>query len=199
MMRIGIFGGTFDPPHLGHLILAEEAKYQLHLDTVLWVLTPLPPHKQNQTITPVEKRISMVRISIEDNESFIFSDVEIKKPPPYYSVDTVDLLRKNNPKAKLIFLMGADALRGLTKWKQVDAFVKTCNEIGVMLRPGTKLDLSILEKEIPDVIPKLRFIHAPMIEISSHEIRRRIIAGEPVRYFLKKEVYGFIKGKHIYK
>jgi len=199
MMRIGIFGGTFDPPHLGHLILAEEAKYQLQLDKVLWVLTPLPPHKQNQILTPLDERISMVSASIEDNEVFIFSDVEIKKPPPYYSVDTVDLLRKEYTKADLVFLMGADALRGLTEWRRVNAFVKTCDEIGVMLRPGTELDLTKLENEIPNVIQKLRFIHAPMIEISSHEIRRRISVGEPVRYFLKKEVYQIIKEKRLYK
>lgn len=199
MSRLGIFGGTFDPPHLGHLILAEEARYQFDLEKILWVVTPQPPHKQNQKITFVDKRIEMVQAAINDNDGFVYSDVEVRRAPPYYSVDTVDLLREKYQDNSLVFLMGGDALLGFAKWRRVHALVQTCDEIGVMLRPGTVLDLKELKMELPYVIKKIRFMHAPMIEISSREIRRRIRVGEPVRYFLSKAVYQIIRDSNLYR
>ena len=115
-MRVGIFGGTFDPPHVGHLILAEECRTQLRLDRLLWVVTNQPPHKLDQTLSPVEKRVEMVQLSIAGNSHFELSRVDIDRPGPHYAVDTVRLLQEQLPEAELFYLMGGDSLHDLPTW-----------------------------------------------------------------------------------
>src|SRR4030042_4938152 len=102
-MRLGIFGGTFDPPHVGHLILADEARVQLGLERVLWVLTPNPPHKMDQAITPLVDRLDMLRAALGDALHFELSRVDIDRPPPHYAVDTVRLLRRHHPDDTLVY------------------------------------------------------------------------------------------------
>lgn len=199
MLRLGIFGGTFDPPHLGHLILSAEAKYQLKLDKVLWVLTPLPPHKKDQHLASLDDRIAMVNASIKDDDAFEFSFVDINRLPPYYSVDTVNLLKAEYPDDSIIFLIGADSLQNLPNWKKARSLISVCDEIGVMFRPDADFDFSSLYTQLPDIYDKLRLIKAPMIEISSRTIRRRINTGGHFRYFLKDEVYQIIVQRGLYK
>src|SRR5512145_1869540 len=100
--RIGLFGGTFDPPHLGHLILASEAQSQLELDRLLWVLTPEPPHKLDQTIATTEHRLAMVRLAIADNEIFELSRIELDRPGPHFTIDTIKLVAEQNPQAEIV-------------------------------------------------------------------------------------------------
>ena len=117
-MKIGIFGGTFDPPHLGHLILAADAKEQLGLDQVLWVLTPFPPHKKDIKISPLQDRMTMVLLAITGNTNFHLSRVDIDRLPPHYALDTVNILRHNSPKDTFFYLMGADSLNDLLAWHE---------------------------------------------------------------------------------
>jgi nicotinate-nucleotide adenylyltransferase len=197
-MRIGIFGGTFDPPHVGHLILADEARSQLELDQVFWVLTPFPPHKQDIHITSLDIRLEMLKLTIWDDPDFVVSRVEMDREGPHYAVDTMKGLSKMYPDSELIYLMGGDSLKDLTTWHRPSAFVAACNKLGVMGRPGSKPDLSKLEKQIPGIGEKVRLIEAPMLEISSSEIRQRITAGRPFRHFLTPEVYRFIVERGLY-
>jgi nicotinate-nucleotide adenylyltransferase len=192
MQTIGIFGGTFDPPHLGHLILASEAHARLALDRLLWVLTPDPPHKQGQSFAPLEHRLSMVKLAITDNPQFELSDVELIRPGPHYAVDTVNLLAGQNPGARLVYLMGGDSLCDLPTWHRPADFVAACQLIGVMRRPGTVVDLSALEKILPGLTAKIRFVDAPLFDIAAHDIRARIADGRPFRYFLPPAVYEYI-------
>ncbi len=196
--RIGIFGGTFDPPHLGHLILASEARSQLKLDRVLWVLTSVPPHKLGQAITSLEDRLAMLQLAVADDPAFRVSRVDIDRPGPYYSADTVKLLAKQNPGAAMIFLIGGDSLHDLTTWHEPGQLVAACDEIGVMRRPGARLDLAGLEKNIPGLTAKIRFVDAPLLEIASHEIRKRAAEGQPFRYYVPTAVYEFILEKGLY-
>ena len=196
--RIGIFGGTFDPPHLGHLILASEARAHLQLDRLLWVLTSVPPHKLGQTITPVEDRLAMLQLAIADEPAFRVSRVDIDRPGPYYSADTVKLLSKQHPGAGMVFLIGGDSLHDLTTWHDPGELVAACDEIGVMRRPGTRLDLANLEKKIPGLTAKVRFVDAPLLEIASHEIRKRATEGQPFRYYVPPAVYEYIVEKGVY-
>src|SRR5512138_1477599 len=106
--RIGLFGGTFDPPHMGHLILASEARSQLGLSRLLWTVTPDPPHKQEQLITPLEHRLAMVRLAIEDSPFFGLSEAELYRPAPQYTVDTIKLVAEQNPAAEIVPVMGGD-------------------------------------------------------------------------------------------
>jgi len=191
--RIGIFGGTFDPPHIAHLILADEAQEQLGLSRLLWVLTPVPPHKPDITITPLEHRLNMLQLAIADNPRFQLSRVDIDRPCPHYALDTVRILTSQYPDSELIYLMGGDSLHDLPKWHLPIDFIQACQKLGVMHRPGDSINMSKLETIFPGITGKVHFIKVPQIEISSSDIRRRIAEGCPFRYFVPKAVYDYIQ------
>lgn len=199
MRTIGIFGGTFDPPHLGHLILAAEARAQLALDHLLWVLTPDPPHKQGLAIAPVEYRLAMIRLALTDAPEFELSTVDLDRPGPHYAVDTVKIIAERNPGTKLVYLMGGDSLGDLPLWHQPRDFVAACQLIGVMRRPGDAIDLPSLENKIPGLTDKVRFVEAPLLDISAHEIRARVKEERPFRYFLPTAVYTYIISHNLYQ
>jgi nicotinate-nucleotide adenylyltransferase len=197
--RIGIFGGTFDPPHLGHLILASESRKQLRLTRLLWMLTPHSPHKISNSITRVSDRLEMVQCAISDEPTFELSTVEFDRPAPQYTVDTLEILKQQNPTAELILLMGGDNLRGLATWHRPAELVAACHEIGVMRRPGESVQLSTLEAILPGLQDKIRFVDTPLLQISSREIRRRIAERMEFRYFLSPAVYDYIQTHHLYR
>lgn len=198
-MRIGIFGGTFDPPHLGHLILAAEARSQLNLDRLLFVLTPLPPHKGDHQIATLDDRLAMVSAAIQDDPGFELSRIEVDRPGPHYSADTVRQVRGLYPNATLAFLMGGDSLRTLHTWKRAQDFVDACDVLGVMRRPYQRVSLDSLEKKLPGSREKVQFIDAPLLEISSRQIRRRIAEGRPYRYYLSPPVLDVIESRGLYR
>jgi nicotinate-nucleotide adenylyltransferase len=198
-MRVGIFGGTFDPPHLGHLILAAEAVQQMRLEKVLWVLTPDPPHKLGHEIRPWNQRLKLVQAAISENTTFEISRVDIDRPGPHYAVDTLDLLAQNNPGIELFYLMGGDSLRDLPTWYRPVDFLKACGGLGVMRRPSSKTDLSALEGLLPGISQRVQFIQAPLIEVSSSDIRERIDSGRTYRYFLPQPVYQIITESCMYR
>jgi nicotinate-nucleotide adenylyltransferase len=196
---IGLFGGTFDPPHIGHLILCAEARLQLDLDRLLWVLTPNPPHKQGQSITSLEHRLAMVVLAISDNPRFELSTVEMDRPGPHYALDTVKIISDQNPAADLVYLMGGDSLRDLPTWHRPADLVAALRYIGVMRRPGDSIDLPALEKTIPGLTAKVRYVDAPLLDIAAHEIRQRVADGRPYRYFLPPAVYAYIVEHNLYR
>lgn len=198
-MRIGVFGGTFDPPHIAHLILAAEALDQLQLARVLWVLTPVPPHKTARFLTSVEQRLEMLEASIEDNAAFEISRVDIDRPAPHFAVDTMQLLAAEYPEASLIYLMGGDSLHDLPSWVRPGEFIAACTGIGVMRRPGDSIDLLKIERALPGIRGKVEFIAAPLVEISGTQIRQRIAAGRTYRYFLPPAVYAMIQSRRLYQ
>jgi len=198
-MRLGIFGGTFDPPHIAHLILAEEALHQLDLDLILWVLTSNPPHKRGQPITPLGHRLDMLQAAISDNPQFEISRVDIDRPSPHYAVDTVCLLREEYPHAELVYLMGGDSLRDLPRWHNPANFVSACDSLGVVRRPKAQIELEDLEMLIPGITPKVQFVEAPLLEIAASQIRQFIRDGRPFRYFLPPEVYQIIQTRKLYR
>jgi nicotinate-nucleotide adenylyltransferase len=195
---IGIFGGTFDPPHLGHLILAAEACQQLGLRRLLWVLTPIPPHKLDQTITPIEYRLTMLQLAIARNPAFEISRVEMDRRGPHYTLDTVNLVAGQNPGAEMVYLMGGDSLRDLPAWHRPAELLSACRYLGVMRRPSDAIHLPDLEAILPGITRKVHFVDAPLVEISSHEIRQRIANGRPFRYFLPPSVYEYILERDLY-
>jgi nicotinate-nucleotide adenylyltransferase len=196
---IGIFGGTFDPPHLGHLILAGEAHDQLELKRLLWVLTPIPPHKLDQTITPLEHRLSMIQLMIADYPQFELSRAEIDRPGPHYMVETVQALKSTFPSADLVLLIGGDSLQGLPKWFHPVELVSSVKSLGVMHRPDDKVDLNALEKKIPGISKKVKYVDAPRLEIASRDIRRRIHNGQAFRHYLLPPVYDYIQNNNLYR
>ncbi len=197
--RVGLFGGTFDPPHVGHLILASEAKSQLELNRVLWTVTPDPPHKQDQTITPLEHRLAMVRLAIEDEPSFQLSDIELNRPAPQYTIDTVKLLAEQNPEAEIVPIIGGDSLHDLPTWHKPKEILYVAHWVGVMHRPGEETNLQELERELPGISSKIHYVDAPLLEIASSEIRNRAATGRPFRYYLPESVYKYIEQHHLYR
>ncbi len=197
-MRIGIFGGTFDPPHIGHLILAEDAREQLGLDQVLWVLTPFPPHKTMQKISHIQDRMSMVLLAIAGNSNFNLSRVDLDREPPHYAADTVALLREKNPKDEFFYLMGADSLTDLPTWHEPQRFVSLCHGIGVMMRHDNVPDTSKLELEIGGLSEKLHFLQTPVIEISGSDIRTRATERKSFRYLVPDKIHHYILNHKLY-
>lgn len=197
--KIGVFGGTFDPPHIGHQILALEAFYQLGLRKVLWVLTPNPPHKRKRKIAPLPFRLEMVQSAIADFSGFELSRVEIDRPAPHYAVDTLSLLQTQHPDEKIVYLMGGDSLNDLHTWYASQKFVAACHSIGVMRRPGDEINLKLLENNLPGISLKVQFVRASLLGISASQIRSRIRQGKPFRYYLPKSVYQIIQEHNLYE
>ncbi|MDX9990781.1 MAG: nicotinate-nucleotide adenylyltransferase [Anaerolineales bacterium] len=188
----GVFGGTFDPPHLGHLILACESLAQLGLDRLLWVLTPAPPHKPTRPITPVAERLEMLQRAIADEPRFEICEVEIGRPSPQYTAETLRLLKAENPGQGLVFLMGGDSLRALPDWREPHEILRLCQALGVMRRPNDRVDLPVLEKRLPGLSAKVRMVDVPLLQISSSQVRQRVAAGRPFRYYLHPRVYEYV-------
>jgi nicotinate-nucleotide adenylyltransferase len=197
--RLGIFGGTFDPPHLGHLILAAECQAQLGLRKVIFVPTADPPHKRGRQFAPVADRLAMVESAIRDQEIFELSRVEIDRPGPHFALDTMKLLASRYAGNDLVYLIGGDSLRDLPEWNRPQEFIAACSAIGVMRRPRTRIDISQLESKLPGLSAKLEFVEAPLLEISSTEIRQRVREGGHYRYYLPNAVYEIIQERKLYR
>lgn len=198
-MRIGIFGGTFDPPHVGHLILAEECRTQLNLDILLWIVTDNPPHKRYVNISPIEDRVKLVQKAIQGNDAFVLSRVDIDRPGPHYAIDTVNILKQEYPGAQFFYLMGGDSLHDLPTWNRPKDFIEICDGIGVMRRHADQVDLASLESVLPGISEKVLIVDAPILEISSKQIRQRIIENQGFRYYLRDAVYKAVLDLGLYK
>lgn len=197
--QIGLFGGTFDPPHLGHLILASEAAHQFKLERVLWMLAPDPPHKLEQPITPLPHRLEMLKCMTADNPLFEISYLEINRSGPHYTIDSVQIFAEQEPKVDITLLIGGDSFRDLPKWRDPSALISAVHRIGVMRRPDDLIDMRTLESQFPGVIEKVSFIDVLLQELSSHEIRRRIVQDEEYRYYLFPSVYEYIEKNRLYR
>lgn len=197
-MRIGIFGGTFDPIHLGHLSAAEDALEILELDRVLFVPNRVPPHKQ-QGVSPVEDRVAMVELATADNERFAVSLMELERAGPSYTLDTLRELRRHYPGIDLIFLVGCDALPALHTWHEPRQLLEEFPVV-VLDRPtGKWVDWEALERHFPAIRRQVRVIHVAQLDISGEDIRRRVEAGRSVRYQVTPAVDRYIRCHGLYR
>lgn len=196
--RLGVLGGTFDPPHYGHLILAEVAHDQLDLDRVIWVPAADPPHKEGQPITPARHRLAMLDIALSANSQFVISRVDMDRPGPHYTVDLLDVLRSENPAAQLFFLMGGDSLRDLPSWHEPSRLVEKCT-LAVMPRPGYDYNLDELQQQVPGLSEHVVFLEAPQIDLSATDIGKRVQAGRTIRYLVPPGVEDYIEAHGLYR
>ena len=192
MERIGILGGTFDPPHIGHLILAECALDALELDSLLFVPAADPPHKQDEAKTPVTHRVAMLERALVGNKRFRISRADIDRPGPHYSLDMVQLIQVQYPVAELYFVMGGDSLHDLPRWHRPQEFIKQC-KLAVMRRPGAEIDLELLEVSIPGLAQQVIIIDTPLVDISSTFIIQRRSERKSIRYFVPDAVLEYIE------
>jgi len=197
-MKIGVFGGTFDPPHMAHLIIAEEARWQLKLDLVLWLLTPVSPLKSEVEISPWEQRLELLDAALAGNQRFEVSRVDIDRPGPHYAYESMKILSGEYGGDELIYLIGEDSLRDLAKWERPGELLRYCHQVGVMGRSAVEFDFKDLEGAVPGIRSKLKWVDSPLLEISGRMIRDRLKFGQPVRYFLPDAVYEIIREKELY-
>ena len=189
-MKIGIVGGSFDPPHFGHLNLAEETKRRLELDRILFVPAGLPPHKSPEDLSPPLLRYRMTRLAVRNRPGIEVSDVEIRRPPPSYTVDTLRELRQQYPYPhELFFIVGADSLKIIHTWKDLSLIFEMCCFVAVT-RPGYD------SVAYPDDVRKLSI---DSLDISSSEIRKRIRGEEEVNEWVPYRVIQFIEKEGLYR
>lgn len=197
MGRLGVIGGTFDPPHYGHLVLADNARAQLNLDAVIFVPAGMPPHKPERPISPVRHRMAMVEAAIRDNGAFRLSRVDVDRAGPHYTVDMLALLTEAHPGSTLFFLIGGDSLAEFGSWRD-PAGILTLAHLAVMERPGCEGDVAALEKRIPQIRQRLARLDAPYLEISGTDLRRRVREGLPIRYLVPPAVRRHVFTHHLY-
>ena len=198
-MRIGILGGTFDPVHLGHLTLAEEARVQLKLDYVLFMPAGQPWLKEAQQLSSANDRLQMVRLAVASNPDFRVSVDEIERSGPTYTIDTLKALRDNlGPKTELFFILGLDAMEHFSRWKEPETLLELC-QWAVVERPGHQgFDLAGFGSKYPGSAGKINLLSMPLMGISASEIRRRAKAGMSLRYYLPEGVAEYIQEHKLY-
>ncbi|MBI4201460.1 MAG: nicotinate-nucleotide adenylyltransferase [Chloroflexi bacterium] len=199
-MRLGILGGTFDPIHVGHLIIAEEARVRLSLEEVVFIPTGQPWLKAVQPVSPGELRLQMVRLAVAENPFFRASALELERPGPTYTVDTLAAVHKEwGPGVEVYFIMGTDTLVDLPRWKEPRRFLELCVPV-VYARPNHSREAwEELERQLPGLGERVRRIETPLIGVNGTEIRRRVACGISIRYLVPARVERFIAEHGLYR
>ncbi|MFL3052211.1 MAG: nicotinate-nucleotide adenylyltransferase [Candidatus Neomarinimicrobiota bacterium] len=193
-MKVCLFGGTFDPPHLGHLIIAQTIFEAENFDQIVFIPAYQPPHKKGLKISPVDQRLEMLNFAIKENPNFIMSDLEIQRKGLSYSIETImEYKKQNNIKSKdLFYLMGSDSLKQFKKWKEPKMIINESRVI-VAIRPGFR------PSDIPNwILAKIQFASIPRIEISSTTIRDRWAEDKTIRYMVTESVWQYINKNKLY-
>jgi nicotinate-nucleotide adenylyltransferase len=196
--RVGILGGTFDPPHIGHLILAEYARGTLDFERLLFVPAADPPHKQDEHKAAIEHRLAMLKFAIADNPHFEISRADIDRPGPHYSVDMVRVIGEEYPDAELYFVMGGDSLTDLPHWHRPAEFIQQC-KLAVMRRPDENVHAGMHDAVLPGLSERVVMIDAPLVGISSTLIAERVGQGQSIRYLVPDSVLSYIVQNRLYE
>lgn len=187
MTKVGILGGTFDPPHYGHLLIANEVLSELNLDEIWFMPNQEPPHKKKSDSVENTDRLQMLELSIDGNSAFKIEKIELERSGPSFTVDTMKILNERYPNHQFYFIIGADMIEYLPKWNKIDELMELVQFVGVE-RPeySSKTDYPI------------QYVDIPAFEVSSSMVRERVQQGKTVRYLLPEPVIDFIREKHLY-
>lgn len=188
-MKLGIFGGTFDPPHLGHLIVAQDVWSALGLDQVVFLPAAQPPHKRGREITAADIRLRMVLAAVEGDDRFTVSDVELQRAGPSFTVDTLRAVRESRPGDSLYLLIGADQVRELHTWREPGEIVNLATVVGLS-RGGERIEPAPGLEVLP--------LEVTRIDVSATMIRERVAAGQPIRYLVPPGVEQIIRQESLY-
>ncbi len=191
LSRIGIFGGSFDPPHLGHLVIAEVSRLVLKLDLVFFVPAYRPPHKAGDHPATAQQRLAMTKLSVRGNPALRVSDSELRRKGVSYTVDTIRQFRKRYPSAELFLILGGDSLSQFHQWKEPEAILKETTLV-VYRRPGSF--------RRPRTVPARKIVNlrGPIMRVSSTDIRNMTRDGEDLRFLVRENVRRYIKRRHLY-
>ena len=197
--RIGIFGGTFDPPHIGHLWLAALAADALALDRVLFMPAAQPPHKRRPGMSSITERLLMTRLAIAGNDAFELSTVEVGRSGPSYTIDSVEELQRTYGDARLFLLMAADSMAQIDSWREPDRLLSLI-EWAVAPRPGSSApDRAQLRARFGKAAERIHLLDGPSLDVSASEIRRRVAAGRAIRYLVPQAVEELIAATGLYR
>ena len=200
-MRIGIFGGAFDPVHVGHLIVAERCREDVGLDEVWFLPSYRPPHKAGRDLTRFEHRVEMTTLAVTGQTKFRVEPIEKELPPPNYTADTLAELRRRNPGDEFALILGADSFLDLPNWHD-PARVVSQAEVVVVGRPGF---FEALDEAVGNVTRAVgreftpRFVEAPLVGIASRDLRRRVAEGKSIRFLVPRAVEEYIREKGLYR
>jgi nicotinate-nucleotide adenylyltransferase len=191
-MKLALFGGSFNPPHVGHLIVIECVRDALQFDKVLFIPSAQTPNKQNSVLAPAAARLAMTQLAVEHNAAFEVSDIEIQRKGISYTIDTINAVSALYPRASLSLIIGSDNLLEFETWKAPDDILAKA-ELVVMTRPG--YDLRTIDSKL---IRIAKMVNVPAIGISSTDIRRRVKLGRSITYLVPPKVHDFILGRRLY-
>ena len=197
-MRMGILGGTFNPPHLGHLVAAQEAYRELDLDHVTLIPASSPPHKPVEDEPGPEHRLELCRLAIGDDERFTVSDLEVRRDGLSYTVDTLEVLSTQAPTNDLFLILGGDIAAGLPKWHKPERVLELAT-VAIAKRRGTAKASVVQALAQLTGGERATFFEMPRIGISSTMVRRRVRAGQPIRYFVPDDVMHYIETHGLYR
>ncbi len=201
--RVGVLGGTFDPVHYGHLVIAEEVYATLQLAEVVFVPTGQPPHKPGAEITAAEHRLAMLELAIASNPHFTISRVDLDRPGPSYTVDTLRLLRKQwGEETAIYFVIGGDSLEELLNWYNPPGILEQLTHLVAVRRPGyneSEEYYDWLEARLPGIKQRLLVVNAPQFDISATDLRLRVAEGRPIKYQTPESVEQYIVQYGLYR
>jgi nicotinate-nucleotide adenylyltransferase len=198
--RKGIMGGSFDPIHVAHLLMAETVREALSLDMVLFLPAGTQPLKQDREATPAEHRAAMVELAIRDNPAFALSRIDIDRPGPSYTADSLEQLRKEEAgreETAMWFIVGSDSLMTFPAWRDPERIIGQ-TRLAVVRRPTFSVDLVPLEAKVPGITAAIDWVDAPLLEISGTDIRRRLAEGMSIRYRVPDRVRKYIEAHRLY-
>lgn len=199
VFRVGVLGGTFDPIHIGHLILAEEARDQLGLTVVYFVPAGDPPHKRDRRLAPVDDRLRMIELAVAGNPVFQASRVDADRPGPHYTLDMVRIFQERLPAGgELYFLMGYDSLAELPGWHRPADLLAACRLVA-LTRYNIPLNWALLESRLPGIQERVTLLDMPELEIASNHVQSRMRAGRSIRYLVPEAVREYIERQGLYR
>lgn len=198
--RVGIMGGTFDPIHIGHLVIAEAAREQLALSEVIFIPAAQPPHKAGREVAPAGHRLHLVQLATESNPFFRVLDVEMKREGPSYSYDTLRaLVETHGESTAFYFIVGGDEMNTILTWHRISELFALCR-FAAARRQGAPLSLlEVRERLGEEVLARIHSVQAPELEISSTDIRRRLREGRSIRYLVPEKVEAYICKEGLYQ
>ena len=198
-MRLGIYGGTFDPIHYGHLVLAEQCREQCQLDEVWFVPAAQPPHKLDATISSAKARCEMIEFAIAGHPHFKLSRMELDRAGPSFTITTLEQLRAEDASRELFLLIGADSLHDLPHWREPRRIQELATVVAVNRGDRPLPDRSWLEQQLgPAEAARLRFVQMPGLDLSARDIRQRCIEGQSIRYLVPRSVEAYVAQNHLY-
>lgn len=198
--RIAVFGGTFDPIHIGHLAAVQDAVDALGIDRVLFVPNSQPPHKATLSVSPAEDRAQMVRLSLADNEQFVLSLVEFERNGPSYMMDTMRVLRERlGAGTELLFLTGCDALPQLHSWYHPDELLAEFRVVAMDRPTRSEVPWTEIEQRFPRIREQVNIVHVAQLDISGEDLRRRVRTGRSIRYLVVPAVERYIRDRGLYR